>query len=147
MIRYLAYQVWVFSAPSPGATLGYHESWATEGLGKYGGEASGLAMVNRERILAGVARYVTVVGMILPAAYVAPIALFEISGYFGRLEWLAWMSDLAMLLSVPWELIATVLIILRWRDLPQRFWITYCVNGLLAYLSLPIYRMHFGLYR
>ena len=52
-----------------------------------------------------------------------------------------------MLLSVPWELIATVLIILHWRDLPQRFWITYCVNGLLAYLSLPIYRMHFGLYR
>jgi hypothetical protein len=106
-----------------------------------------LATVNRERILAGVARYVTVLGMILPAAYVAPIALFEISGYFGRLDLLAWMSDLAILLSVPWELIATVLIILHWRDLPQRFWITYCVNGLLAYISLPIYKMHFAFYR
>ena len=106
-----------------------------------------MAKVNRDRILGGVTRYVTVLGMILPAAYVAPIALFEISGYFARLDWLVWLSDLAMLLSVPWELIATLLIILRWRDLPQRFWITYCVNGLLAYLSLPIYRMHFGLYR
>jgi uncharacterized membrane protein len=103
-------------------------------------------MVNRERILAGVARYMTVLGMILPAAYVAPIPLFEISGYLGRLDWLAWLSDLALLLSVPWELIATALIILRWRDLPQRFWIVYIVNGFLAYISLPIYRMHFGLY-
>jgi hypothetical protein len=84
--------------------------------------------------------------MILPAAYVIPIALSEISGYFGRLDLLAWMGDLAMLLSLPWELLATVLIIVRWRDLPQRFWIAYCANGLLAYLSLPLYRMHFGLY-
>jgi len=104
-------------------------------------------MTNRERILAEAARYVTVLGMILPLSYALPIALFEVSGFFSRLNLLAWMSDLALLLSVPWELIATVLIILRWRDLPQRFWITYCVNGLLAYLSLPIYRMHFGLYR
>jgi len=106
-----------------------------------------LTMSTRDQILARAAKYLTAVGMILPAAYVTPIALFEISSYFGRLDLLAWMSDLAMLLSVPWELIATVLIILRWRDLPQRFWITYCVNGLLTYLSLPIYRMHFGLYR
>ena len=102
---------------------------------------------NRERIPAEAARYITILGMILPLLYVLPMALEEISGYFGRLDLLAWMSDLAILLSVPWELIATALIILRWRDLPQRFWITYCVNGLLAYLSLPIYRMHFGLYR
>ena len=101
----------------------------------------------REHILRMAARYLTAAGMILPAAYVVPIALSEISGFFGRLDLLAWTGDLAMLLSLPWELIATVLIILRWRDLPQRFWITYCVNGLLAYLSLPIYRMHFGLYR
>jgi hypothetical protein len=93
------------------------------------------------------ARYITLAGMLLPTAYVIPIALSEISGFFGRLDVLAGMGDLAMLLSLPWELIATVLIIFRWRDLPQRFWITYCVNGLLAYLSLPIYRMHFGLYR
>jgi hypothetical protein len=84
--------------------------------------------------------------MILPAAYVVPIALSEISGYFGRLDFLAWMGDLAMLFSLPWELIASVLIVFRWRDLPQRFWITYCVNGLLAYLSFPIYRMRFGWY-
>jgi hypothetical protein len=101
----------------------------------------------RERILATVAKYVTAAGMILPAAYVVPIALSEIWGYLGRLDLLAWMGDLAGLFSVPWELIATVLIIFRWRDLPQRFWITYCMNGLLAYLSLPIYRMHFGFYR
>jgi hypothetical protein len=110
------------------------------------GRATDLAMANRDRILAEVARYITVLGIVLPVAYVAPIALFEISSYLGRLDFLAWSSDLALLLSVPWELIATVLIVLRWRDLTQRFWIVYCVNGFLAYLSLPIYRMHFGLY-
>lgn len=104
-------------------------------------------MPTRERILAMGARYVTAVGMILPPAYVIPIALSEISDYFGRLDVLAWMGDLAMLLSVPWEVVATVLIILRWRDLPQRFWITYCVNGFLAYISLPIYLRHFGIFR
>jgi hypothetical protein len=92
------------------------------------------------------ARYLTAVGMILPPAYVMPIALSEISGYLGRMDLLARMADLAGLLSVPWEMVATLLIIFRWRDLPQRFWILYCVNGLLAYMSLPIYRMHFGLY-
>jgi len=104
-------------------------------------------MPAKEQILATAARYITVAGMLLALAYVIPIALSEISGFFGRLNALAWMGDVAMLLSLPWELIATILIVLRWRDLPQRFWITYCVNGLLAYLSLPIYRMHFGLYR
>ena len=106
-----------------------------------------MAMPAKEQILATAARYITVAGMLLALAYVIPIALSEISGFFGRLNALAWMGDVAMLLSLPWELIATILIVLRWRDLPQRFWITYCVNGLLAYLSLPIYRMHFGLYR
>ena len=101
----------------------------------------------RERILAMGAQYITAAGMILPPAYVIPIALSEISGYFGRLDLLAWMGDLAMLLSLPWELIATVLIVVRWRDLSQRFWILYFVNGFLAYISLPLYRMHFGLYR
>ena len=104
-------------------------------------------MLAKEQILATPARYITLAGMLLPFAYAIPIALSEISGFFGRLDALAGMGDLAMLLSVPWESIATVVIILRWRDLPQRFWITYCVNGFLAYLSLPIYRMHFGLYR
>ena len=109
-------------------------------------EATPLATPNRERVFAGMTRYLIVVGIVLPTAYAAPNVLFAISSYFGRLDFLGWMSDLALLLSIPWELIATVLIIFRWRDLPQRFWIVYCVNGLLAYLSLPIYRMHFGLY-
>lgn len=94
-----------------------------------------------------VTRYVTVVGMILSPAYVIPIVLSEVSGYFGRLDVLAWTGDTAMLLSVPWEILATVLVAARWRNLPQRFWITYCVNGFLAYLALPIYTMHFGIYR
>ena len=111
------------------------------------GESTALSVPTREQILARVARYVAAIGMVLPPAYVIPIALSEISGYFGRLDLLAWMGDLAMLLSVPWEIIATVLIIVRWRDLPQRFWITYCINGFLAYLSLPIYLMHFGILR
>ena len=101
----------------------------------------------RERILASATRYVTWVGFILPVAYAAPMVLFMISSFFGRLDVLAWMSDVALLLSIPWELLATALIILRWRDLPQRFWITYCVNGFLAYISLPLYLMHFGIYR
>ena len=104
-------------------------------------------MTRREQILATAARYITVAGMILPAAYIVPIALSRISGYFGRLDLLAWMSDLGLLLSLPWETVATVLIVVRWRDLSQQFWITYCVNGLLSYFALPIYRMHFGIYR
>jgi hypothetical protein len=56
----------------------------------------------REQILATVARYVTAAGLILPLSYVLPMVLFEVSSYFGRLGLLAWMSDLAMLLSVPW---------------------------------------------
>lgn len=105
-----------------------------------------MAVANRERVFAGVARYLTVAGIVLPLAYVAPMVLFEVSTYLGRMSVLSWLSDLAILLSVPWELVATVLIAVRWRDLPQRFWITYCVNAVLVYLSLPIYRMHFGFY-
>lgn len=101
----------------------------------------------RQQILDRAARYVTAVGISLPFCYVTPIALFTISGYFGRSDLLSWLSDLALLLSVPWQVIATLIIALHGRDLPQRFWITYCVNGLLAYLSLPVYRMHFGFYR
>lgn len=92
-------------------------------------------------------KYMAAGGMVWPLAYVTPIALSEISTSIGRLSFLAFMSDIAQLASVPWEVIATLLIIMRWRDLPQRFWILYCVNGLLAYISLPIYTMHFGLYR
>jgi len=104
-------------------------------------------MPTNEQIVVTAAKYVTAAGTLLPVAYVLPIALSEISTYFGRLDVLAWMSDLALLLSLPWELISTVLIVLRWRDLPQRFWIVFCVNGILSYMSLPVYRMHFGLYR
>jgi hypothetical protein len=91
--------------------------------------------------------FVTAVGMTLPVAYAISIGLSDFSNYLARLDVVGWMQDYATILSVPWEVVATALIILRGRDLPQRFWITYCVNGLLAYLSLPIYRMHFGLYR
>ncbi len=101
----------------------------------------------REHILAIGVRYFIVAGMILAAAYVVPIVLSDVSNYFGRMSLIGWMSDLATLLSPPWEILATVLIVLRWRDLPQRFWILYCANGILAYTSVPVYRMHFGLYR
>jgi hypothetical protein len=104
-------------------------------------------MPNRERILNRVVGFVTVVGMTLPAAYALSIGLSEISNYLARLDVVGWMLDCAAIFSLPWEAVATILIIVRWRDLPQRFWITYCVNGFLAYTSLPIYLMHFGLYR
>lgn len=105
-----------------------------------------MATSKQERTAEAAIRYFTAAGMILPAAYAIPIALSDISGFFGQSDLLAWMGDLAMLLSLPWELIATMLIFVRWRDLSQRFWILYFVNGVLAYLSLPVYRMHFGLY-
>lgn len=103
-------------------------------------------MPTKEKILVAAAKYIIAAGIILPVAYVIPIGLSDLSGYFGRSDLLAWIGDCAMLLSVPWEIVATVLAIARWRDLPQRFWILYCVNGFLAYISLPIYRMHFGWY-
>ncbi|MGO8791608.1 MAG: hypothetical protein ACLQVL_30035 [Terriglobia bacterium] len=106
-----------------------------------------MTIATREQFLATGARYVIAAGTILPPAYVIPIALSQVSGYFGRSDVLAWIGDLAMFLSVPWEIVATVVIFVRWRDLPQRFWVLYCVNGFLAYTSLPIYRMHFGIYR
>ena len=113
---------------------------------KESGEASRLAVPTRERLLAKVVGPVTVVGTTLPAAYVLSVGLSEISGYFARLDALEWLFDYATLGSVPWEAVATVLVMARWRDLPQRFWITYCVNAFLAYISLPIYLHHFGIY-
>jgi hypothetical protein len=109
--------------------------------------AAELAMPARERILARTVSLVTAAGMALLAAYALSTGLSEISSYLARWDVVDWMLDIAMLASVPWEIVATVLVIMRWRDLPQRFWITYCVNGLLSYVSLPIYLMHFGLYR
>ena len=103
-------------------------------------------MPMRERILARAVGIVTGVGMTLPVAYALSIGLSEISGYLARLDALEWMFDYATLASVPWEAVATVVVIARWRDLPQRFWITYCVNGVLAYISLPIYLHHFGIF-
>jgi len=110
------------------------------------GGANGLAMPTRERILSGVVRFVCAIGMTLPAAYVLSIGLSDISNYLARLDALEWMFDYAMLASVPWEVVATVLVIARWRDLPQRFWITYCINAFLAYISLPIYLHQFGIF-
>jgi hypothetical protein len=106
-----------------------------------------MTTLNRERILARIVGIVTVAGMTLPVAYVLSIGMADLSNNLARLDVVGWMADFATLLSVPWEVVATLVIILRWRDLPQRFWILYCVNGLLAYMSVPIYRMHFGLYR
>lgn len=101
-------------------------------------------MPTRQQALARVVGFFTTVGMALSAAYVLSIGLSEVSGYLARLEAVGWMLDFATVFSVPWEAVATVLVILRWRDLPQRFWITYFINGFLAYFSLPIYLMHFG---
>lgn len=103
-------------------------------------------MPNRERILAKVVGFVTTVGMTLPVAYALSIGLADISNYLARLGALEWMFDYATLASPPWEIVATVVVILRWRDLPQRFWIVYCVNGFLTYISLPIYLHHFGIF-
>ena len=103
-------------------------------------------MPTRERVLAKVVGFFTVAGMTLPVAYTLSIGLAEISGYFARMDALEWMFDFAMLLSVPWEIVATLLVIIRWRELPQRFWITYCINAFLAYISLPIYLHHFGIF-
>jgi hypothetical protein len=103
-------------------------------------------MPTRDQVLARIIRIVTAVGMTLPAAYALSIGLAEVSNYLARLDALEWMFDYATLASVPWEIMATLIVALRWRDLPQRFWIVYCINGFLAYISLPIYLHHFGIY-
>ncbi|MGO8816283.1 MAG: hypothetical protein ACLQVG_16725 [Terriglobia bacterium] len=105
-----------------------------------------IVMPTREQVLARVVRIVTAVGTTLPVAYALSIGLSEVSNYLARLDVLEWMFDYATLASVPWEIIATFIVVMRWRDLPQRFWIVYCVNGFLAYISLPIYLHHFGIY-
>jgi hypothetical protein len=102
---------------------------------------------NRERILDRIVSFVTWVGITLPVAYVLSIGLSDLSNYLARTDLVGWMLDYASVFSVPWEIVATIIVMVRWRDLPQRFWILFCVNGLLAYMSFPIYRMHFGLYR
>lgn len=106
-----------------------------------------MTRLTKQQITAFSSRFITAVGTILPAAYVIPILLSRISSELGRLDALAWLSDGALLLSGPWVVAGLILIIVRARDLPQRFWIMFFINGLLAYTSLPIYRMHFGLYR
>jgi hypothetical protein len=108
---------------------------------------SGNPVEIRTPIYAALERYFILFGIVLPIAYVVPMVLSELSGYFARLAWLAWTGDLAALLSLPWEVLAAVLLFVRWRDLSQRFWILFFVNGFRAYTVLPIYRMHFGLYR
>lgn len=103
-------------------------------------------MPSRERGRTKAVGWVTKVGIALPAAFVVSIGLSDISGYLARLDLLDWILNCAMLLSVPWVAIATLLVIVRWRDLPQRFWITYCINAFLAYASLPIYFYHFAIF-
>ena len=106
-----------------------------------------MASPNRERILDRIVSLVTWLGITLPVAYVLSIGLSDLSSYLARTEVVGWMMDFASILSVPWEIVATIVVFVRWRDLQQRFWILFCVNGFLAYISLPIYLMHFGLYR
>ena len=106
-----------------------------------------MTSTSRERVLDRIVSLVTWVGMTPPVAYALSIALSDLSNYLARTELVGWMLDYASVFSVPWELIATLVVILRWRDLPQRFWILLCVNGFLTYISLPIYLMHFGIYR
>lgn len=106
-----------------------------------------MTSTNRERVLNRIVSLVSWVGMTLPTSYVLSIALSDLSNYLARTDVVGWMLDYASIVSVPWEIVATVVVIIRWRDLPQRFWILFCVNGFLAYISFPIYRMHFGLYR
>ena len=108
--------------------------------------ATGIATWNRERIVAAIVRIVLIVGTVLPLAYVTSIGLSDLSNRLARLDVVGWMADYASIFSVPWEIIATILIIARWRDLPQRFWITYCINGVLAYMSTPLYQYHFGIF-
>lgn len=103
-------------------------------------------MPTREQLFSGATKYLTLAGMILPIVYFVPIMLAEISSYFGRLHFLIILGDVALLLSLPWELVATVLIVLRWRDLPQRFWIIFCINAYLVYTALPAYRVLISLY-
>ena len=91
-------------------------------------------------------RILTTVGVLLPAVALLAVALTDLSAYFARLDVLGSVMDCSMLLSVPWELVATVFVVLRWRDLPQRFWIVYCINAFLAYKTLPLYLFHFGIY-
>src|SRR5579862_6438697 len=107
---------------------------------KESGKAIKEGKLSPKRILAGVVRFVMIVGISLPVAYVLSIGLSDISNYLARLDVVGWMADYATLVSVPWEIVATIVVILRWRDLPQRFWITYCINGVLAYVSFPVYR-------
>jgi hypothetical protein len=85
-------------------------------------------------------------GISLPVCYVASIAASDLSNFLARQDFIGWMADYASVFSVPWEVLATLVVILRWRDLTQRFWILYIANGFLAYISLPIYEMHFGIH-
>jgi hypothetical protein len=102
-------------------------------------------MLRRERILKEALGWLIRFGTTLPAAFLVCTGLEDASNHFAKLDCLDDILNIAALLSVPWIGIATAVVILRWRDLPQRFWILYCINALLAYFSLPIYLFHFGI--
>jgi hypothetical protein len=70
----------------------------------------------------------------------------EVSFHLARLTVIAWLFDGALVFSVPWVLVATAVVVVWWRELPQRFWVLYCANGFLAYNALPLYAMHFGVH-
>ena len=103
-------------------------------------------MVTREGLTERLVSTATTTGLVLAGAWVLSFCTSEISTYIARLDVVSWMLDGATLLSVPWEVVATIFVILRWRDLPQRFWTVYCFDGFLAYKALPLYLFHFGIY-
>jgi len=103
-------------------------------------------MLSKTRLREGLVRVVTWVGIALPAAALLSLGLSGVSSYLARQTVVAWLFDGSLVFSVPWILVATVVAALCWRDLPQRFWVLYCINGLLAYNALPLYTMHFGVH-
>jgi len=103
-------------------------------------------MLSKARIREIIVRAVTIAGVALPAAALLSLGLSGVSSYLARLTAVAWLFDAALVFSIPWIVVATVVAALFWRDLPQRFWIMYCTNGLLAYNAFPLYTMHFGVH-
>jgi hypothetical protein len=117
-------------------------------------EAIELATPRQERIFARCVGIVSTVGISLPLALALPLALeffdyLSRSRYLDQLDALNWIGQAlavySLALSVPWVAIGTVLVIIRWRDLPQRFWIAYLINALLACISLQTHFDYLGI--
>lgn len=110
--------------------------------------AEEFAAACRQRIDGRSAGFFTTIGMTLPVAFIlSSIGLMDIQRILGlrllRGEALRLIVDSAfrymLVLGAPWEAIATIIVAARWRDVPQRFWVTYCVNVLFVCSSLLFY--------